>query len=88
MYCKWQRDPAGVTGPDLDPATALGSVPDQSQRIALYAHLADAAQTEGAIKCQWMALRKLELDQKEELASHTDHISTRSTPTHVHIHSL
>lgn len=27
MYHKWQRDPAGVTGPDLDPATALGPVP-------------------------------------------------------------
>lgn len=27
MYHKWQGDPAGVAGPDLDPATARGPVP-------------------------------------------------------------
>lgn len=30
----------------------------QSQRIGLYAHLGDTAQTQGTMKCQWMARRK------------------------------
>lgn len=51
----------------------------QSGKIGLYAHLADTAQTEGTMKCQWMALRKLGIVQEEELASHT-HSLFRVTP--------
>lgn len=49
MYHKWQRDPAGVTGPDLDLATALGLVPVRVDWSLCPSYSSDRGQNEVSV---------------------------------------